>query len=147
VICSSCHGQHAYPPCTDCGGSGISYCCDKAGSNYYVEEDEITQGVNDESEPMKESIIKIDYKDFDVAPDQTGWYVMEYKTVQDLTDAVPCDVVGPFATRAAASRSVLEASDLKDRREREHKNERSPSTPASASDDTDDSDDREVDTD
>ena len=134
MICPSCHGQHAYPPCVDCGGSGIGYCCDKAGSNYYVH-GEITRGVS-ESE-MKDSIIKIEYKDFDVAPDQSGWYAIEYKNVEDLNNDTPCDVIGPFMTRAAASRSVLEASDLKDRREREYKNERSPSAPSDFSNEVD----------
>jgi hypothetical protein len=80
---------------------------------------------------MKETVIKIEYKDYNVEPDQNGWYVFEYKSLADMAEEVPCDVTGPFATKAAASRSVLEASDFKDRREREHKNDdRTPSISA-----------------
>ena len=69
-----------------------------------------------------------------------------------MSEDIPCDVVGPFMTRAAASRAALEASDIKDRREREHKNERTPSAPvislpatldAGVPTDNDDSDDEE----
>ena len=28
MICEACHGQQAFPPCPECGGCGISHCCD-----------------------------------------------------------------------------------------------------------------------
>jgi hypothetical protein len=28
MICEACHGQQTYPPCPECGGCGISHCCD-----------------------------------------------------------------------------------------------------------------------
>ena len=62
-----------------------------------------------------------------------------------MTEDIPCDVVGPFMTRAAASRSALESSDIKDRREREHKHERTPSFPVTL--DAGVPSDNEVDTD
>ena len=78
---------------------------------------------------MKDNVIRIEYRDFQVNSDQSGWYLFEYKSIADMTEDIPCDVVGPFATRAAASRNAIESSDIKDRREREHKNERTPSFP------------------
>jgi hypothetical protein len=38
MICPTCHGTGNdpvwfYPPCPECQGSGIAYCCDKAGAN------------------------------------------------------------------------------------------------------------------
>jgi hypothetical protein len=123
MICPHCKGKghedHDYPdgsfmygPCVHCNGSGLVYCCE-----HY--DDVLTHGVT-----MEQIVIKIEYKDYDVKPDQSGWYVLEYKSYADMADEVPCEVVGPFATQAAASRSVLEASD-KDRR-----NERAPVSPA-----------------
>jgi hypothetical protein len=79
---------------------------------------------------MKENVIRIEYRDYQVNADQSGWYLFEYKTLADMTEDIPCDVIGPFMTRAAASRAALEASDIKDRREREHRNE--PSSPSIA---------------
>ena len=81
---------------------------------------------------MKENMIRIEYRDFQVNTDQSGWYLFEYKSIADMSEDIPCDVVGPFMTRAAASRAALEASDIKDRREREHKNERTPSAPVTS---------------
>lgn len=71
---------------------------------------------------MKETVIKINYHEYEVHPHLTGFYVHEYKDIKDFNEDIPCDIIGPFLTRAAAARSVLEASDIKDRREREHKN-------------------------
>jgi hypothetical protein len=131
VRCERCHGTGVHATsidgrwacvhCEDCQGSGIAYCCE-----HY--DDVLTHGVT-----MKESIFRIDYRDYDVNPDQTGWYVFEYRTEDDLQNSLPCDVVGPFTTRAAAARSVLEASDRKDMRKREYRNERAPSLPTQAS--------------
>ena len=81
---------------------------------------------------MKENMIRIEYRDFQVNTDQSGWYLFEYKTIADMNEDIPCDVVGPFMTRAAASRNAIESSDIKDRREREHKHERTPSAPVTA---------------
>ena len=128
MICPTCHGNgilyngllQEHRPCVDCNGSGIAYCCE-----HY--DDVLTHGVT-----MKENVIRIEYRDFQVNTDQSGWYLFEYKTIADMNEDIPCDVVGPFATRAAASRSALESSDIKDRREREHKNERTPSAPVTA---------------
>ena len=88
---------------------------------YADESSELTQGV------IMKNVTRIEYKDYQVNPDQSGWYIFEYKSLADMADELPCDVVGPYATRAAASRSALEVNDIKDRREREHKNDRTPS--------------------
>lgn len=146
--CETCHGTgHWYimghpgkEVCPTCNGSGIAYCCE-----HY--DDVLTHGVT-----MKDNVIRIEYRDFQVNTDQSGWYLFEYKSIADMSEDIPCDVVGPFMTRAAASRAALEASDIKDRREREHKNERTPSAPvislpatldAGVPTDNDDSDDEE----
>jgi hypothetical protein len=28
MICRTCHGEQWFPPCLDCGGTGIAYCCE-----------------------------------------------------------------------------------------------------------------------
>jgi DnaJ-class molecular chaperone len=130
MICPTCHGRgllyngllQEHRPCVDCNGSGFVYCCE-----HY--DDHLTHGVT-----MKEAVIRIEYRDYDTNSDQSGWYVFEYKTLADMADEIPCDVTGPFMTRAAASRNVLEASDLKDRREREHKHATSTSTSTNKAD-------------
>lgn len=75
--------------------------------------------------PLK-NIIRIEYRDFQINPDQSGWYLFEYQSLADMSNEIPCDVVGPFATRAAASRCALETSDTKNQ---ENKHERTPSDP------------------
>jgi RecJ-like exonuclease len=32
MICEMCHGKGSILPCPECNGSGVSYCCDTAGS-------------------------------------------------------------------------------------------------------------------
>lgn len=28
MICPTCQGRAGYPPCPECGGSGLVYCCE-----------------------------------------------------------------------------------------------------------------------
>jgi hypothetical protein len=64
-------------------------------------------------------------------PDNTGWYICHYGTVEDMLAKSPEDVIGPYETEGEAKRILAETSDNEvDRRQREHKNDRSPTLPA-----------------
>jgi hypothetical protein len=106
VICPTCHGKgndwalltQQYITCMDCNGSGIAYCCDDAG-NRSLNQGRVTQGVS-------KMLAKIEYNENTIAPDQTGWYIKEYSSIADLQNEIPCDVIGPYATQAAARRAL-----------------------------------------
>ena len=101
MICSTCHGTGRYHnnllgemlPCIDCNGSGFAYCCE-----HY--DDVLTHGVKEMA------LTRIVYHEYEIHPDQTGWYIKEYSSLADLQNEVPCDVIGPFATRLAAQRML-----------------------------------------
>ena len=52
------------------------------------------------------ALTRIVYHDYEIHPDQTGWYIKEYSSFADLQNEVPCDVIGPYATQAAARRAL-----------------------------------------
>jgi hypothetical protein len=45
-------------------------------------------------------------------PDNTGWYICHYDTVEDLLAKSPYDNIGPFDTEAEAKRVLAETTDL-----------------------------------
>lgn len=51
-------------------------------------------------------LTRIVYHEYEIHSDQTGWYIKEYASLADLQNEVPCDVVGPYATQAAARRAM-----------------------------------------
>jgi hypothetical protein len=115
MICPTCHGVTLYYNkllgelhlCVDCGGSGIAHCCDG-----------LTQGVID--------MTRVEYWSDQETPDNTGWYICHYGTVDDMLAKSPEDVIGPYETEAEAKRVLAETTDIADRREREQKNVRTP---------------------
>ena len=67
------------------------------------------------------NMIRIENKDYNTHPDQTGWYIMEYANIADMNNDTPCEVVGPFMTKTAAVRNLSQTNEVKDGRERESK--------------------------
>lgn len=63
-------------------------------------------------------VTRIEYHESTVAPDQTGWYINEYMTIDDLMANIPCEVVGPYATQAAAQRMLRKENEVRDGRRR-----------------------------
>jgi hypothetical protein len=45
-------------------------------------------------------------------PDNTGWYICHYDTVEDLLAKSPYDNIGPFDTEAEAKRVLAETTDM-----------------------------------
>ena len=82
-------------PCEDCGGSGITHCCDG-----------LTQGVID--------MTRVEYWHDKETPDNTGWYICHYGTVEDMLAKSPEDVIGPYETEAEAKRILAETTDMKE---------------------------------
>jgi len=68
-------------------------------------------------------ITRVDYWHDRETPDNTGWYICHYGTVDDMLAKSPEDVIGPYETEAEAKRVLAETSDKKDKRAREHKSE------------------------
>jgi hypothetical protein len=56
-------------------------------------------------------ITKIDYVECETDPDQTGWYINDYKDIQALNMQTPIDAVGPFATKTAALRMLAKTPE------------------------------------
>ena len=78
------------------------------------------------------TLTRVDYWHDIETPDNTGWYICHYGTVDDMLAKSPEDVIGPYDTQAEAQRVLIETNDVKDRREREHKHDRIPTVPTSA---------------
>jgi len=105
VICPTCHGKgnkwamltEQYITCMDCNGSGTAYCCE-----HY--DDVLTHGVN-------AMLTKIEYFECTVDPNKTGYYIHEFKDAAALNMQTPSDVIGPFATRLAAARRLVEPDE------------------------------------
>ena len=53
-------------------------------------------------------------------PDNTGWYICHYGTIEDMLAKSPEDTIGPYETQAEGQRILLETTDM---RRRENKNE------------------------
>jgi hypothetical protein len=59
-------------------------------------------------------VTKIEYWDDHETPDNTGWYICHYNTVDDMLAKSPEDVIGPYETEAEAKRILAETTDIKD---------------------------------
>lgn len=118
--CPNCHGTGVHADsangrwvcvyCDECKGSGVIHCCEG-----------LTQGVID--------MTRVEYWHDVETPDNTGWYICHYGTVDDMLAKSPEDAIGPYETEAEAKRILAETSDSEvDRRQREY-NARTPSLP------------------
>lgn len=111
MICEMCHGNGVLyngllmelRPCVDCNGSGISYCCDNAGSSVTPESKLAT---------MKENITRVQYWHDVETTDNTGWYICHFGTTADLLANSPEDVIGPFDSQSEAIRVFNETLTL-----------------------------------
>ena len=57
---------------------------------------------------------RIEYWNDPETPDNTGWYICHYGTVDDMLAKSPEDVIGPYETEAEAKRIFTETSDTKE---------------------------------
>lgn len=120
MICPTCHGRNVYYnnllqdvlPCVDCNGSGLAYCCEG-----------LTHGVNT-------MLTRVDYWHDKDTPDNTGWYICRYGTVDDMLAKSPEDVIGPYETETEAKRVLAETTDL-DKEENVSTRRKQPYDPAS----------------
>lgn len=81
----------------------------------------LTQGVT--------NMVKIEYWYDKDTPDNTGWYICSYGSVDDMLAKSPEDVVGPYETETEARRVLAETSDL-DKNENTGTSKRKPHDPA-----------------
>lgn len=86
----------------------------------------------------KENLTQIRYWADTETPDNTGWYICHYGTVDDMLANSPEDAIGPYETQAEATRVFTDtSSEDKLNRPSEAKakpyDPRTDSTPASAS--------------
>jgi hypothetical protein len=47
-------------------------------------------------------------------PENTGWYICHYGTVEDMLSKSPEDVIGPYETEGEAKRILAETTDMKE---------------------------------
>jgi hypothetical protein len=57
---------------------------------------------------------RVEYWNDQETPDNTGWYICRYGTVDDMLAKSPEDVIGPYETEAEAKRVLAETSDMKE---------------------------------
>jgi hypothetical protein len=58
------------------------------------------------------SLTRVDYWYDKETPDNTGWYICHYGTVDDMLAKSPEDVIGPYETEAEAKRILAETTDM-----------------------------------
>lgn len=57
-------------------------------------------------------LTRVDYWYDKETPDNTGWYICHYGTVDDMLAKSPEDVIGPYETEAEAKRVLAETTDM-----------------------------------
>lgn len=76
------------------------------------------------------TLTRVDYWFDKETPDNTGWYICHYGTVDDMLAKSPEDVIGPYDTESEAKRVLAETTDLDDE-ENKPTAKRKPYDPAS----------------
>lgn len=56
---------------------------------------------------------RVEYWNDQETPDNTGWYICHYGTVDDMLAKSPEDVIGPYETEAEAKRILAETTDMR----------------------------------